>query len=809
MGLPGDIRSSRARRHRPSDVPVTLVDDTAGLSRMATAVDKATNLAVDTETLMIPEGIGPMRVLSCAVRVPSGDEEAFVVDARDLDPARLAPVLSGMTADAWNADFDARVTDSAIFEPAERDGHGVAPLRWWDGQLADAVLHQGMSGFTWYHGLAWATKRYLGLTASGKGTVQLSYNLTDDLNPDQVAYAAADAVETLWVCDELRDELHRADLTTVAELEMAARPFLDAMERHGLPFDWLGWQKHLAQLELSRTETLDLLARLTGGGQGSLFSATIEPSWNPGSEAQVKGILNRFEPERVRRWTAATTGSPRALAVTDSVRHDSLIEIGGDIAQTVLEYRDQTKVLSTYGEGLRDHVDADGRMHPQYLQVVGTNTGRLASRRPNAQNFTPRMKPYFRPHEPRRVFVYADLSQAELRVLAQITGDDAMRAAFVAGEDIHVATAARMFGENMTELRTTDPERYGVLRAKAKRINFGIVYGQRARALGRSLTLSGVETDSTEAQGLLDAYLAAYPGVAAWLTTRDDTIAALRACPGDIDWVATMRIRSRFPEIASIRSEFRATRNRWPEADEIVELLAGHDRSDADTPLLDLVTEVLAYQEAVVLDPDGTPFTFCSFTPLGRRQQFNMRTDRVLAAAALTVCRSSDAALVQARSTVENRARVGLSRQGRSLPADALKKILEDRRLRFDLLDEVAKSADLSTQHRLLDEAFRDQLGSWSNAYRNAPIQGAVADIMLVAYAELAEVLARFPDAVPVQTVHDSVAVECREEDSVDIARQVKDVLERAMTTACPNIPAIADADVRTSLSDSDVTVHI
>ena len=96
------------------------------------------------------------------------------------------------------------------------------------------------------------------------------------------------------------------------------------------------------------------------------------------------------------------------------------------------------------------HLDDDGRVRPEYLQVVGTNTGRLASRHPNAQNLSPRMKPYFRPADPDRVFVYSDLSQAELRFVAQVSADEALRQAFVDGVDIHVATAEAMFGEDMT-----------------------------------------------------------------------------------------------------------------------------------------------------------------------------------------------------------------------------------------------------------------------------------------------------------------------------------------------------------------------
>ncbi|MEZ5341416.1 MAG: hypothetical protein R2706_08200 [Acidimicrobiales bacterium] len=96
----------------------------------------------------------------------------------------------------------------------------------------------------WFHGLAWATSHYLGLEAEGKGTVQLSYTADDDLTDEQIAYAAADAVETLWVSDAIRAELARSGLEQICAIELAARPFLDQMERSGLPFDWAGWQQN-------------------------------------------------------------------------------------------------------------------------------------------------------------------------------------------------------------------------------------------------------------------------------------------------------------------------------------------------------------------------------------------------------------------------------------------------------------------------------------------------------------------------------------------------------------------------------------
>ena len=236
-------------KRNPAEVTNTFINSASQVGLIAQALSKAQRVAIDTETPISGPSARQMRVMSIAVRDEAGTEQAFVVDARDLDSTLLAPVLTGVTADAWNANFDARVVDAAVWKSKDTtDG-----LKWWDAQIADALIHQGRSGMNWYHGLAWATEHYLGIKAEGKGTVQLSYTADDDLTAEQISYAAADAVETLWVSDAIRAEIQRAGLERITEIEMGARPFLDQMERTGLPFDWTGWQAELAKTK-NKTE---------------------------------------------------------------------------------------------------------------------------------------------------------------------------------------------------------------------------------------------------------------------------------------------------------------------------------------------------------------------------------------------------------------------------------------------------------------------------------------------------------------------------------------------------------------------------
>ena len=179
------------------------------------------------------------------------------------------------------------------------------------------------------------------------------------------------------------------------------------------------------------------------------------------------------------------------------------------IVDAVLEYRQYAKLNSTYAEGLLKAMDADGRVRTSFQMTV-TATGRLSSTEPNLQNIPTRtdlgseIRKMFIP-APGRVLVDADYSQIELRLLAHISGDEAMRDAFARGLDIHTATAARVFGVPETEV-TAD------MRRNAKAVNFGLVYGISPFSLSQDI---GVTV--AEAKGFMESYFAAFPGVRAYM----------------------------------------------------------------------------------------------------------------------------------------------------------------------------------------------------------------------------------------------------------------------------------------------------
>ena len=773
------------------------------LPELEQALVDAERIAIDTEVPVDGPKAHRLRVVSIARRDPEGAERAFVIDARDVDPTLLAPILSGVTADAWNANFDARIIDAAVWKTT----HTTAELTWWDAQLADALLHQGRSGFTWYHGLAWATEHYLGIQAEGKGDVQLSYTADGDLTPEQVAYAAADAVETLWVGDAIRDAVRQAGLERICAIEMGARPFLDQMERTGLPFDWDGWQRELERIERQNREVVGELAELTGGGQGTLFDDIVEPTWNPASDRQVRQALNRWSEDHVRAWTAHRFGEARLLTDVDSVTATVLGEIGGDLCDALLRFRNLSKVLTTYGDSILEHVDDDGRLRPQYLQVVGTNTGRLASRNPNAQNFTPRMKPYVRPPDEDRVFVHADLSQAELRYLAQVADDAPLRAAFARGDDVHATTAATMFGFDPDALQRDDPDRFKHLRQIAKALNFGIAYGSGAAALARSLTAEGSPTTVDEASELLAHYRRTYPGTAAWAEARIAEIDQIRAETTAIDWPTTMRLARGYTDVASIRRQFRKDRNRWPTAAEIAAVHPDrHVGGGGDEAgLAAEVAWLLQYSAPVALLGNGEPFTFASRTSSGRRQQFNLHLDRLFLAAAIEIVRSGEPELVAVRRRFEHDHGVVLHDARQPLSNGELARPFEDRALRRLLVEAVAADVGQGVAHRFLQRAAGERVSAMVNAWRNAPIQGGVADIMLLAYADLQQRLRAYPGAEPIQTVHDSVVIECAANDAAKIVDDVRESLENASRHFCPDVVPRADVDIRRSLDEADV----
>ena len=208
------------------------------------------------------------------------------------------------------------------------------------------------------------------------------------------------------------------------------------------------------------------------------------------------------------------------------------------IIEDILDYRQVTKLKSTYADGLLKLVDEQSRVHTSFNQT-GTATGRLSSSEPNLQNIPVKtelgreFRKFFVPENDDYCLIDADYSQIELRLLAHISGDDDMIEAYAAGADIHTSTAAKVFG---VEAESVTPE----LRKKAKAVNFGILYGMGEFSLSEDLGIS-----RAEAKRYIESYLAGFPKVSAYL---DDVKKKAR----DDGFVTTLFSRRRYiPELAS------------------------------------------------------------------------------------------------------------------------------------------------------------------------------------------------------------------------------------------------------------------
>ena len=238
------------------------------------------------------------------------------------------------------------------------------------------------------------------------------------------------------------------------------------------------------------------ISAMADEAQARIFEKAGE-SFNPNSPKQLGEIL--FEKMGLPHGKKTKTGWATDAATLEYLKPEA------PIIQDILDYRTYQKLKSTYVEGLLKAIGPDGRIHTHFRQTEA-RTGRLSSDEPNLQNIPIRtelgsqMRAFFIA-EPGCVLVDADYSQIELRILAHVTGDKNMQAAFNAGEDIHRATAAKIY--RIPEILVTPAQRSG-----AKAVNFGIMYGKGAFSLSNDLNVS-----IPQAKEFLESYLAAFPKV--------------------------------------------------------------------------------------------------------------------------------------------------------------------------------------------------------------------------------------------------------------------------------------------------------
>lgn len=311
---------------------------------------------------------------------------------------------------------------------------------------------------------------------------------------DAPAPAARTAALTLALVTPLRDRMARENAANVFDgIEMPLVPVLAKMERAGMLVDPDRLRNLSEGLATQITEVERSIRDLAG-----------DETFNIGSPMQLSHVL--FDvmglPTKGLKKTKRGYYSTNAKVLSDLARDHEIVRL-------ILDWREKSKIKSTYLDTLGPLRRGDGRVHTTYNQTI-TATGRLSSSDPNLQNIPTRselgrtVKTAFSAGEG-SVFLAVDYSQIELRLLAHLSGDEHLVRAFNEGEDFHAETAARVFGVPVSEV-TPD------LRSRAKAVNFGIVYGQQAYGLSQSLHIS-----MAEARDMIDRYYEAYPGVRTFL----------------------------------------------------------------------------------------------------------------------------------------------------------------------------------------------------------------------------------------------------------------------------------------------------
>lgn len=311
---------------------------------------------------------------------------------------------------------------------------------------------------------------------------------------DAPAPAARTAALTLALVAPLRDRMARENAANVFDgIEMPLVPVLVKMERAGMLVD----PDRLHSLS-------EGLATQIAEVERSIRDLAGDETFNIGSPMQLSHVL--FDvmglPTKGLKKTKRGYYSTNAKVLSDLARDHEIVRL-------ILDWREKSKIKSTYLDTLGPLRRGDGRVHTTYNQTI-TATGRLSSSDPNLQNIPTRselgrtVKTAFSAGEG-SVFLAVDYSQIELRLLAHLSGDEHLVRAFNEGEDFHAETAARVFGVPVSEA-TPD------LRSRAKAVNFGIVYGQQAYGLSQSLHIS-----MAEARDMIDRYYEAYPGVRTFL----------------------------------------------------------------------------------------------------------------------------------------------------------------------------------------------------------------------------------------------------------------------------------------------------
>ncbi|HGI8347658.1 TPA: DNA polymerase I [Neisseria meningitidis] len=486
----------------PEKLDYQAVTTEAQFAALLDKLSRADTIGIDTETTSLDAmnaslvGISIAFQAGEAVYIPVGHSLTAAPEQLDLQDVlgRLKPHLENPALKKIGQNLK---YDQHVFANYGIALNGIAG----DAMLASYIIESHLG-----HGLDELSERWLGLetityeSLCGKGAKQISF--ADVAIGQATEYAAQDADFALRLEAHLRAQMDEKQLEMYEKMELPVAQVLFEMERNGVQID---------RAELAR-QSAELGAELMKLEQQA-YAAADQP-FNLNSPKQLQEIL--FD-----KMGIPTKGLKKTAKGGISTNEAVLEQLAPDypLPKIILQNRSLAKLKSTYTDKLPEMISPkDGRVHTTYAQAVAI-TGRLASNNPNLQNIP------IRTAEGRRVrraftapqgsvIVSADYSQIELRIMAHLSGDKTLIAAFQNGEDVHRRTAAEVFG---TAPENVSPEQ----RRYAKTINFGLIYGMGQYGLAKSLGI-----DNLSAKNFIDRYFARYPGVAEYMQRTKEQAAA-------------------------------------------------------------------------------------------------------------------------------------------------------------------------------------------------------------------------------------------------------------------------------------------
>ncbi len=536
-------RSKVIREKRESEIQATLFDEPVEEKTIADVKHDYKTVATADERAQLIEELLRQKAICF-------DTETTGLNAREAFPLGLAFSFKPHTgyyvvcpddaeeAQAVLEEFRSVFESDSIAKIGHNLKYDVTLLKWHGievrGELFDTMLAHSMKEPEMRHGLDYLSKLYLGYkpipTSDLIGEKGPDQKNMREVDVDKVAqYACEDSDVTLQVANVIRPDIDERGVSQVCyEVECPLIPVLVEMEYEGIRLD---------------TEALSVFSKKLDAEIESLASGIFGAAgheFNIDSPKQL-GVVLYEELELEKNPKRTSTGQY-------STREAELERLSGkhQIIADVLDYRNARKLKSTYVDQLPLAVNPNtGRLHTHYSQAW-TATGRMQSNDPNLQTIPVRkergrdIRAAFVPRDDDHLLLSADYSQIELRVMAELSGDEGMMQAFQKKEDIHTVTASKVYKVDPADVTRE-------MRDKAKTVNFGIIYGISAFGLQQRLNIP-----RAEANDLINNYFEKYPGVRSYI---DETIEFAR----ENGFVVTRTGRRR--ELRDINSRSRTLAN--------------------------------------------------------------------------------------------------------------------------------------------------------------------------------------------------------------------------------------------------------